>query len=72
MLDNHFNLWKKKKTLFFSNQEEFKSKKKLEWKIFAPGGEVDAIAVSPVGRAAARDVQHAGDAPGPDGQSIIS
>ena len=29
-----------------------------------PGGEVDAVAVSPVGGAAAGDVEHARDAPG--------
>ena len=29
-----------------------------------PGGEVDAVAVGPVRRAAAGNVEHAGDAPG--------
>ena len=29
-----------------------------------PGGEVDAVAVSPVSRAAAGNVEHARDAPG--------
>ena len=30
-----------------------------------PGGEVDSVAVSPIGGAAAGDVEHARDAPGP-------